>query len=189
MIRHTTLLSLLLLLGACDKDGTADSNEPAERSASSDEHGHGRGRGWLNKLDADKDGAVSREEAKDHPRLAERFDEIDADKDGKLTEAELRAAKGRHGEGHHGKDPAERAARMMAKLDANGDGALVPAEVEGKPHLAERFADADGDKDGKVTQGELAAFFTAMHERGGKHGGGRGKHGGDHGGDHDDEDV
>ena len=70
MIRHTTLLSLLLLLGACDKDGAADSNEPAERSASSDEHGHGRGRGWLNKLDADNDGAVSREEEKDHPRLA-----------------------------------------------------------------------------------------------------------------------
>ena len=44
------------------------------------------------RLDTDKDGAISKDEAAANPRLAEHFDTIDADHDGKLTAAELTAA-------------------------------------------------------------------------------------------------
>ena len=42
------------------------------------------------KLDVNKDGRISREEAKADPRLAERFDQLDANKDGFLGQDELK---------------------------------------------------------------------------------------------------
>jgi hypothetical protein len=44
------------------------------------------------KLDADKDGRISRAEAAKGPRLSRKFDKIDADHDGYVTRAELSAA-------------------------------------------------------------------------------------------------
>ncbi len=44
------------------------------------------------KLDADKDGRISRAEAAKGPRLSRTFDKIDADKDGYVSRAELTAA-------------------------------------------------------------------------------------------------
>ena len=42
-------------------------------------------------LDANKDGSISRDEAKSAPRLAENFDAIDTNKDGTLTRDEMSA--------------------------------------------------------------------------------------------------
>src|SRR5512138_1592263 len=53
--------------------------------------GHGR-HGGLKALDKDGDGRISRDEAAAAPRLAQNFDKIDADHDGFLTREELRAA-------------------------------------------------------------------------------------------------
>jgi Ca2+-binding EF-hand superfamily protein len=44
------------------------------------------------KLDADKDGRISRAEAAKGPRLSRNFDKIDADHDGYVSRAELSAA-------------------------------------------------------------------------------------------------
>jgi EF hand len=44
------------------------------------------------KLDADKDGRISRDEAAKGPRLSKTFDKVDADKDGYVSRAELSAA-------------------------------------------------------------------------------------------------
>ena len=52
--------------------------------------------GFLAKLDADKDGRISREEANAAPRFAERFDAIDANRDGFVTPDELKAAHAKH---------------------------------------------------------------------------------------------
>ena len=43
------------------------------------------------KLDTDKDGKISREEAKSGPRLSPHFNEVNADKDGYITRADLKA--------------------------------------------------------------------------------------------------
>ena len=71
------------------------------------------------KLDLDRDGAITRQEAEAPcSRLARHFDKVDQDKDGRVTQAELAAARmfGKHGKhgrrggwhGHHGGgDPTE----------------------------------------------------------------------------------
>lgn len=125
----------------------------------------GRGEHKLARLDVNGDGALSQDEVKDHPRLAERFAELDTDKSGALSRDELAA-------GHPGKgDPQARAAHKLAKLDADKDGALSRDEVQGHHRLSERFAELDADKDGRLTQAELAA---GMERHGGGHGHGRG---------------
>ncbi|WP_420554311.1 hypothetical protein [Neptuniibacter marinus] len=43
----------------------------------------------FNKLDADQDGKISQEEAKNYPKLVEGFDKIDADSDGFLSPEEF----------------------------------------------------------------------------------------------------
>jgi Ca2+-binding EF-hand superfamily protein len=175
MTRITTLiiLPLALMLGACDREDT-DNAEPKDGAvAQDDEGGRGpHGRGGLKKLDTDKDGTISLAEAKGH-RIADKFAEIDVDKDGKLSRDELHAMKkGHHGKGErgwhgergegergwHGKDPAERAAMMMARFDADKDGSLTAAELGEHPHMAEKFAELDADKDGKLSTTELAAM-------------------------------
>jgi len=48
------------------------------------------------RLDADKDGKISKAEASKGPRLSKNFDQVDADHDGFVTKAELSAAMARH---------------------------------------------------------------------------------------------
>lgn len=45
----------------------------------------------FNELDRDRDGFLSREEAREHETLASEWDSADADRDGKLSEAEFSA--------------------------------------------------------------------------------------------------
>ena len=190
MNRITTLiiLPLALMLGACDREDTdnAEPNEGAVADADEGGRGHGHGRGGLRKLDTDKDGMISLAEASGH-RIADKFAEIDADKDGKLSRDELHAMKKAHhgdrGEGDrgwHGKDPAERAAMVLARFDADKDGSLTAAELAEHPRMAEHFAEVDTDKDGKLTVAELTAFKASHPGKG--HGRGHGK---GHGRGHD----
>jgi Ca2+-binding EF-hand superfamily protein len=51
------------------------------------------------RLDTDKDGKISKDEASKGPRLSKHFDEVDADHDGFVTRAELSAAIARHPHG------------------------------------------------------------------------------------------
>jgi Ca2+-binding EF-hand superfamily protein len=175
-----------------DKDGKLSEGELAALK-----HGgwHGKGRGkdpekradhLLAKLDADRDGSISQAEAADS-KFAGKFADADADKDGKLTRAELVAMKLEHGGWHgkgpgdrHHKDPAEKAAFMIDKFDADKDGSISQAEVEGS-RFADKFADADANKDGKVTRDELVAYKTARAAEHDGEGRGRGKHGEGHG--------
>lgn len=177
-------LPLAFLVGACDTPETTPNDDAIEVADESKTDGDHRGRGGkLARLDTDKDGFLSLDEAKAHPRLAERFAEIDTDKDGKLTRDELHAGKGKHGKrgDHHGakgwgdKTPAERAAHKLAKYDSNNDKMLTRDEVEGH-RFAEKFAEIDADKDGKLTLEEITAYKTANP---GKHHGKRGGHGDD----------
>jgi Ca2+-binding EF-hand superfamily protein len=183
MTRTITIIKLFLLpltlgIAACDKEDT-DNAEPNDEAVSDKADGEGhRGPRGLARLDVDNDGFISQAEAKDH-RIADKFAELDADKDGKLSRDELQAMKGRHGGGRGGKhgdghgdrfgdkDPAERAAHMLARFDTNKDGAIGQDELADHPRLASHFAEVDTDKDGKLTSAEL----QAMKGRGDKHGG------------------
>lgn len=166
------LLPLALLLGACDADDPAEAADDEEIAAPSQSDREGRHAGKFAKLDVDGDGAISKDELGDHP-LAGLFDEVDGDGDGKLSKDEFFAAKKAHhgGKGHHGKgDPAERAAKLMGKLDADKDGALTKAETDEHRWLGEKFTTVDADQDGKITLAELTAFKATHHgKRHGKH--------------------
>ncbi len=103
-------------------------------------------------FDKNKDGRVSRDEAREG---ADRmFAEIDTDKDGFISTAEMQA--------HH-RAMREKFRQSMRdtwkKADTDGDGVLSRAEVDTAkmPRLMRDFDKLDKNKDGKLTSDEMAA--------------------------------
>ncbi|MEO5492788.1 MAG: EF-hand domain-containing protein [Sphingomonas sp.] len=101
-----------------------------------------------------------------------RFDRMDANKDGKLDAAEMTA---RRQAAMVSPPPADGAApppppapggRMMARLDANGDGAVDRSEF--RAQAARRFDRVDANKDGQIDPAERQAARDAMGMRGGR---------------------
>ncbi len=95
-------------------------------------------------LDADKSGDVTLEEFT--LPMKSRLVAADKDKDGKTTAAELAEA---------GTFPQPAAADVLARFDADKDGAIAVAEVEERRATMFRMLDADAD--GKLTLAELQA--------------------------------
>jgi Ca2+-binding EF-hand superfamily protein len=88
-MRHLLAAALVLLLipsiafagkgeGRGKREGKRDPAKMAERI--------------MSRLDANKDGRLSRDEAKSGPRMEKIFDRVDADRDGFVSKAELVAA-------------------------------------------------------------------------------------------------
>lgn len=109
--------------------------------ASAEGPGHMRDR--LRAADTNADGAISRDEAKALPRLAEHFDAIDTNKDGQLSREELRAAMGK---------------AKAQRPDVDGDKRITREEAAKHPHLAKNFDAIDTNKDGALTRDEIARF-------------------------------
>ncbi|QOV88006.1 EF-hand domain-containing protein [Humisphaera borealis] len=61
----------------------------------------------IKRLDTDKDGKISKDEAKGNPRLTENFAKLDANSDGFIDEAEFKAAAAKRGEGKPGEKKPE----------------------------------------------------------------------------------
>lgn len=112
------------------------------------------------------DGALTRAEAERRaPRLVRHFDAIDADGDGRITAREIRAwRKAGRGRGrvNTGAGPRERFDALFRRADADGDGALSPAEARAAlPRLARKFERVDADGDGRITLEEAHAWLDA----------------------------
>lgn len=128
-------------------------------------------------VDADKDGKITAEEFAAHRKA--RAASVDANNDGKLSAEEIAAM---HMQGAQDRANA-RAARMIERMDADGDGLLSAAELAsgqgGMP--AAMFDRLDADGDGAVSKAEAEAAQARMRDhmqgRGGHHGGHFGGHG------------
>jgi Ca2+-binding EF-hand superfamily protein len=117
----------------------------------------------LQRFDTNKDGKISKDEAKG--KLAESFDRFDTDKDGFLDKDELRrvaafmvAQRGRPG------GPAGAPSADFDDLDRNADGRLTREELKGTPYL-EHFDEIDTNKDGKIDKKEFQAYLKKEAER------------------------
>ena len=112
-------------------------------------------------MDADGDGAVSRDEAKSHPWLAGKFDTVDANKDGRLEQGRARRAARSAPRGHEG---AGRGA-----LEGGGHGRQrQPVACRGEASsswVGERFDKLDANADGELTREEMHAARKQGHEQ------------------------
>ncbi len=134
------------------------------------------------RLDADRDGKITRAEMdarreQAQERRAERgaeraqdvFARLDTDHSGQLSQAEFaagreqmrerRMARGaeHRGMGHRGRGPRGEPGERFAALDADNDGAVSAAELDRA--AATRFAQADANHDGSLTADERRAAW------------------------------
>jgi Ca2+-binding EF-hand superfamily protein len=109
--------------------------------------------------DQDGDGRLSRSE---FPGMPEFFNRLDADKDGQLTVEEARSINGAQLPRPSG--PTEMLkGRQLAKMDLNGDGLIQREEFRGPAPLFDRL---DVDRDGQISkkEGNSAAEGTSVVE-------------------------
>lgn len=99
----------------------------------------------FDRFDLNGDGLITREEA-DAARDT-RFSEIDTNADGLVSRDELTAQSVKRAE--------ERVARMMERLDADGDGLLSKEDMAKGSRIDRMFDRLDADNDGVITQAEF----------------------------------
>jgi hypothetical protein len=125
--------------------------------------------------DKDRNGYIDRVEAQFlGERMVTHFDRIDADSDGRLSREELAQARQkarRGGQKMRGHMAYQRG--LFVGMDDDGDGAITRAELgEKMPRWSENFASIDANSDGKLSKEELqawqrAAWQARRAERGG----------------------
>jgi Ca2+-binding EF-hand superfamily protein len=123
------------------------------------DHHRGRHGHDIVQLDADQDGRIARAELAGDSRrgkwLATQFDAIDANRDGYLVRTELQAWREAH-RAERMQQRGERHGQRFAEADLNRDGKLSKVEVSEKlPRMADRFAWLDDNRDGYLSREEM----------------------------------
>lgn len=158
----TPLLLALLLVGCAADDGPAPEQRQGQSPAEHVEQ-------VFAKYDADKSGAISKDEA-EGTLLAAHFANLDLDANGEIDPDELTDAASKVHEEQGGAEGAAvdykaaavdvHVAEVMSSYDLDKSGEVTPAEAEGKP-LAEHLAEIDVDHSGAINAVELRAFVEA----------------------------
>lgn len=156
MKRNTLLLTAMLTLAPvallAATNATTNTAAPARGE-----------RGWFKKLDANNDGAITKDEATAaaNARIEKEFATYDTNKDGQITRDEIDQV--------HAARRAEMEAKFEARFkqaDTNGDSLLSKDEVQaGMPFLARGFDRLDTNKDGQLSLDEIKAGRGAMAHR------------------------
>lgn len=121
--------------------------------------GLGMGGGWR--------GTLTREQFDE--KVRERFARLDANSDGVIDVAEIEAALakgGKHHRGHHGR----RAGRDAGEDRGEARGARSISKSEFLDEVRRRFAQADLDGDGKITDADLPPVMRGRGILSGEHG-------------------
>jgi Ca2+-binding EF-hand superfamily protein len=152
---------------SAQKPADKPAQKPADKPAADNPAVERRVADVFERMDTNKDGKISKEEAKN--LILQNFDRIDADKDGFITKDELRrwvaqtmAAGGPGGFGRGGF--AAPAGPDFDALDKNADGRLTREELKGTP-FEEKFDEIDANKDGKIDKKEFAAYLKKQTEK------------------------
>jgi Ca2+-binding EF-hand superfamily protein len=125
----------------------------------------------LQRMDTNKDGMISRDEAKGP--LAKNFDLLDTNKDGYLDKDELRRAvtrwraaqKAAAKQGNPDRPGGQRPQQPdFDALDLNADGRLTREELKGTRFEAD-FDKIDTNKDGKIDRKEFEAYLKKLAEK------------------------
>jgi Ca2+-binding EF-hand superfamily protein len=129
----------------------------------------------LQRMDTNKDGKISKEEAKGP--LANSFERFDQNKDGYLDRKELervaeqfitaqRANAGKGGKKAGPQDGAQTRQNLVDfdSLDRNADGRLTREELKGTAYEAV-FDQIDTNKDGKIDKKEFEAYQQKQAEK------------------------
>lgn len=150
MTRNLALaLSLAAVIGASSAAGAvaqgADSSDKAEKRLE-----------MMNKrferLDKNKDGAISRDEAE--TPLIRAFDRADKNKDGVVDAAEIKAIADRAATKNANRG--QKLAKRFERADSDRDGKVTRAEFLAK--MPRWLARADDNGDGRVTKAEMDMF-------------------------------
>jgi Ca2+-binding EF-hand superfamily protein len=104
--------------------------------------------------DLNRDGKVTLAEFKTSQADA-MMGRLDADRNGRITRAEAKLMADR-AKAMGRPEAGRRLDEMFARMDADGDGALTRGEIEGG--AAPRFKTADANGDGWLSKGELASL-------------------------------
>lgn len=136
----------------------------------------------LQRLDADGDGSVSRQEAESEPSLSQRWDEYDRNADqvldsdelsaleqsqsGSFEEQDVEIARGevteeglpttRHQQEVTGEQQAP--GGLIERLDTDADGAISKSEAQGSTRLVEQWDQLDRNGDGQLDSSELGGL-------------------------------
>jgi Ca2+-binding EF-hand superfamily protein len=167
-----TLALVLVLFVTTQKTSAAD-EKPAKKKEPDNPQVERIVQNMLDRFDTNKDGKISKEEAKG--KLAENFDRLDVNKDGFLDKDELRRAarvmvanqaKGENAK--PGPNPNRQANIAAAKdfdaLDRNADGRLSREELKGT-EFADHFDEMDTNKDGTIDQKEFRTYLKKKAEK------------------------
>jgi Ca2+-binding EF-hand superfamily protein len=125
----------------------------------------------LGKLDTDRDGLVSREEAQAKPGLSDKWSSLDQNADGQLDAEELAKVESKS---HTGHDTASATATrstedmpstphqkevvgndLLGELDEDGDGMISQEEAEAEAQLSDNWDRLDRNRDGQLDSREL----------------------------------
>ena len=137
-----------------NKDGQLDAEEMAQHREKMHEQMRVRAEERWAAADTDGNGSISRAEAEATKSfMAQNFDRLDANSDGQLTREEM--AQHRHHAKMLWKEQFQER-WTAADQDGDGQIDLAEAQT-GLPQLAERFQDFDSNGDGKISLDEMRA--------------------------------
>lgn len=146
-----SVAAALPLIASADKGPAYDARPKMER---------GMNKAHFGPFDADKDGVVTRAEAKSFGE--DRFAKIDADGDGKVTAAEMEADMMARIK--------ERVAERMKRADTDGDGVISADEAATMQQRM--FARMDRNDDGVLSSADRRGHMKRHHMRHHRHGDG-----------------
>ncbi|HEV8059126.1 MAG TPA: EF-hand domain-containing protein [Gemmataceae bacterium] len=169
-LRLPTLAFLLFAVAGTYADDKQDAQQAKAKGKNKGSDVDSNIDALLRRLDTNKDGKISRDEAAGRP-LAKAFDSLDKNKDGYLDRTELAAwvqrigaAANKAGKGQPGAAlPARNALPDFDALDKDADGRLTREELKGTT-WAELFDKIDTNRDGKIDRKEFETYVKQMSD-------------------------